>query len=635
MLQTGSVLADRYEIERVLGRGGMGSVYLARVLSLGGKPVAIKEMIPVTDGSSPGEASAQFQREAKLLAVLEHPGLVDVTDYFEFEGRQYLVMAYIEGMTLAEKLKAEERDFFAVPDVVRWGAELCDVLEYLHSHDPPVVFRDLKPSNIMLDRRGRIRLIDFGIARFLEPSQATNTFIKGRGSAGFAPLEQYGAGTTDRRTDVYSLGATLYYLLTGRIPPAPVGVMAGTDNLISVRSFNSLVPAALEAAVLKMMSLKKEERFSSVVLAKSALQAASQNSTPPAELDAPTLDLDAPTVGLSAEFKANRASQSADKSGLEQTGGGGAVTVGGTTKNLPVPKKKSPALLAVILATLLLAAGVLAFEKFGSGITKVYPDGKLTLQEAVLRGQPVHLAAGTYILKQPLNIESPLQLTGEGKERTTVVGEMRVGHVARYAAAGSLEVSDVAFVHNGSGRSYVFQVDQGEVHFRRCSFSGAKRDQAQQRGGSGLRIGGASSGVVEECEAYGNEKHGIQVMGEASVELVRNRCWENGWAGIGFMMFSSGGARENECFLNGAGINVLGQSTPLLSNNLLRENNRAGICYYAKSGGKAIANRCLNNVGFGIHIQDQAHPSLESNELVGNPKGEVQDLTQKPEAPTH
>ncbi|MHB2017714.1 MAG: serine/threonine protein kinase, partial [Candidatus Xenobia bacterium] len=218
MLDAGCQLRGRYHIERVLGQGGMGAVYQAADTQLSGKKVAIKEMaIMIADPTDRQRAVEQFHKEAGMLAQLDHPSLVYVTDHFEEEGKWYLVMAYVDGKTLEARLN-EVDGFLSVTDVVAWMDQVCDVFEYLHSHSPPIIFRDMKPSNIMLDSRGRIRLIDFGIARDFVASSKTATFIKGAGTPGFAPLEQY-CCTTDPRTDVYSLGATMYCLLTRTIPP--------------------------------------------------------------------------------------------------------------------------------------------------------------------------------------------------------------------------------------------------------------------------------------------------------------------------------------------------------------------------------------------------------------------------------
>ncbi len=262
MLKTGDRLSGRYVIERPLGQGGMAAVHLARMEALGNKPVAIKEMFP-QENSSPEQnkrAAAQFRQEASFLANLDHPNLVAVTDYFQESGRSYLVMSYVKGRTLSEELH-DRQGPFPVPQVLEWAKQLTAVLGYLHSQNPPILFRDLKPSNIMLDESGTIRLIDFGIARAFDPGTETATFLQGIGSAGYSPIEQYqGAGSTDPRSDIYSLGATLYHLLTNTLPKSPVELISQGTQLAAPTALNPAISPGLETCILKMMGLRKEQR---------------------------------------------------------------------------------------------------------------------------------------------------------------------------------------------------------------------------------------------------------------------------------------------------------------------------------------------------------------------------------------
>lgn len=265
MLQIGSTLMERFVIERVLGHGGMGVVYLARQSALADKRVAIKELLfTAPDPNARAQAARQFQREAHLLASLSHPNLVDVTDYFETGDNFYLVMNYVEGGTLEDAIERAPA-FLELGQVLAWLDEVCDVLQYLHDHDPPVIYRDLKPSNIMIDTRGHVKLLDFGIARSGDDRTQTCTFIKGAGTPGYAPVEQFGQeGSTDSRSDIYSLGATLYTMLTKNVPPSAVDLMIGEASLPLPRHVNPNVPARLESLALKMMSLRKEDRHQTV-----------------------------------------------------------------------------------------------------------------------------------------------------------------------------------------------------------------------------------------------------------------------------------------------------------------------------------------------------------------------------------
>src|SRR3984957_3959656 len=212
-LTSGTVLQNRYEIERLLGGGGMGMVYLAHDHRLANRPCAVKEMVDhFIDQQQRIEANDYFAREADTLAQLKHAAIPAITDRFDDQNRHYLVMEYIEGRNLEEEnaVRGGPLPEGLIIDIAR---QLCDVLAYLHGSTPPVVYRDMKPSNVMLTPRGRVVLVDFGIARLFK-SARKGTMI---GTLGFAPPEQY-QGAIDPRSDIYSLGATLHYALTGRDP---------------------------------------------------------------------------------------------------------------------------------------------------------------------------------------------------------------------------------------------------------------------------------------------------------------------------------------------------------------------------------------------------------------------------------
>ena len=210
-LAIGTVLENRYRIDALLGAGGMGAVYRAWHLRIH-QHVAIKENTMAFPA-----AGRQFEREARMMAGLRHPNLPRVSDHFATsDGGQYLVMDFVEGEDLGQMTgrvgPLDEARALA------WIEQVCDAVAYLHSQDPPIIHRDIKPSNIKITPQGAVYLVDFGIAKVGDARSRTTTGALGV-TPGFSPLEQYGAGGTDERSDVYALGATLYALLTGQSLP--------------------------------------------------------------------------------------------------------------------------------------------------------------------------------------------------------------------------------------------------------------------------------------------------------------------------------------------------------------------------------------------------------------------------------
>ena len=256
LLPPQALLAGRYRILRRVGQGGMGAVYEAEDARLPGKRWAVKEMsaAAITDPAERADALDAFDREAHFLSTLSHTNLPKVIDSFASDGKQYLVMEFVDGQTLEELVVAAGRPLPA-ETVVRLGVDLCGVLDYLHRQTPPIIFRDLKPGNIMLDSDGAIKLIDFGIARLFTPGKRRDTISLG--TKGYAAPEQYGKGQTDARSDVYALGATLHFLLTGRDPADD------PFNFPPVRALNPAVSPALEAAVAQALRGAPDTRWQS------------------------------------------------------------------------------------------------------------------------------------------------------------------------------------------------------------------------------------------------------------------------------------------------------------------------------------------------------------------------------------
>ena len=263
-LQPNTLLNNRYRILEQQGGGGMGAVYRAHDENLDVE-VAVKENFFVSD-----ESARQFQREAHLLFELRHPNLPRVIDHFVVEGQgQYLVMDFIEGKDGREILE-EIAGPLDEGTVVDWAKQILEALKYLHSREPPVIHRDVKPANIKITPSGRAMLVDFGLAKEYDPTKSTTVGAKAF-TPGFAPPEQYGQGRTDPRTDVYSFGATLYNLLTNKIPADGLQRAMGKERLIEVRDFNPDVSPHVAAAIERATEVKPEDRFESAAAFEAAL----------------------------------------------------------------------------------------------------------------------------------------------------------------------------------------------------------------------------------------------------------------------------------------------------------------------------------------------------------------------------
>ena len=261
------LLHHRYHLLHKLGAGGFGAVYQAEDRQLGNRLVAVKEMCPQSNLNSQEDTEGveAFKQEALLLADLLHPNLPRIYDHFSEDGRWYLVLDYIAGQTLEEYLSEQPDGYLPLSEALDVGLQLCDVLDYLHTRQPPIIFRDLKPSNIMRTSSGHLYLIDFGIARHFKPGQVRDTIAFG--SPGYAAPEQYGKAQTTPRSDIYSLGATLYQVLTGSDPSLtpfrfpPLNLPGGAPT-----------PAALASLLARMLDLDESKRPSNMHVVKTELQ---------------------------------------------------------------------------------------------------------------------------------------------------------------------------------------------------------------------------------------------------------------------------------------------------------------------------------------------------------------------------
>ncbi len=265
-MQAGTVLRNRYQVQKIIGQGGMGCIYLAEDLRLEGRLCAVKEV--EYERTLPEEmlqeARNQFQREATVLARLDHPNLPKVSDFFSIRDRDYLVMDFVPGKDLRQLMMEarQNESFLPEADVLDWASQLADALKFLHTQDPPILHRDIKPSNLKLTPNGLVKLVDFGLVKMLAPGEVTITVLQGQGTALYTPLEQYGgdSGHTDARSDIYAFGGTLYHLLTNEPPINVRDRFLNPGSLPSIREINPDVSARIERAVHWALQLHPEDR---------------------------------------------------------------------------------------------------------------------------------------------------------------------------------------------------------------------------------------------------------------------------------------------------------------------------------------------------------------------------------------
>ncbi|MEQ8221114.1 MAG: tetratricopeptide repeat protein [Candidatus Eremiobacterota bacterium] len=279
-LKAGILLDNRYEIKRLIKAGGMGAVYEALDRRFKNSSCAVKEMLSPSSDDEEDKAYIlkRFETEAEILHTLRHPNLPFVRDYFTWEGRYYLVMDYIEGDDLFTILKHYKKEGIDERRVIEWAKEILDALHYMHSQSPPVVYRDLKPGNIMIrNSDNKAILVDFGIARTVEPDvDSTKTVV---GTLVYAP-EELLHGKPEPRTDIYSLGATMHCLLTGVIPRTAL-------SFGPVRQLNPRVSPELEKILIKSLELRASDRYRNAAEMKEALENISSDVKTDEELTLP------------------------------------------------------------------------------------------------------------------------------------------------------------------------------------------------------------------------------------------------------------------------------------------------------------------------------------------------------------
>jgi parallel beta-helix repeat protein len=577
------LFGGKYSVGKVLGQGGFGITYMGADTVLS-RPVAIKELFPEgcqRNGTTvqptripPSDFSSMKQKfldEARLLASLNHPGIVKVYDFFEENNTAYMVMEYLRGKSLA-KLVEERGGALSEKEAVGYILKVCEALDVVHKAG--YLHRDIKPENIIVCEDGRVVLIDFGAARaYMAGKTGRMTVIL---TPGFAPLEQYAEqAKRGAYTDIYALGATLYYLLTGQVPVSAADRFSGVE-LKSVREINGRVSRQVEEAVMKAMAMRVEmrveERPQSVEEFVKLLTAPSRTLVVASDGSGDFCDLE----------EAVQKAQS------------------GTTIHLKAGIYRLKRPLVIDKPMTLIGEGM--------ETTRIVCDG----EECVVKFSGDGLFSARDI-----------SFVHEGNRWANVVTADR-GEVSFIRCLFTGGVRDEANKRGGnglllfgmvSGRIEACQAIGNDLHG--IEVKGQARptlegNTCRENKSCGIAYFDNSAGVARQNICIGN-RHGIYVSDQAQPTLEGNTCRENKECGIVYFKNSAGVARQNICIGNECGIYVGGQAQPTLEGNTCRENKECGIAYFDNSAGVARQNICADNAIDDIYVSPTAQPILKDN----------------------
>ena len=440
-LVAGSVVQNRYRIEQLLGAGGMGAVYRAYDIRQH-QLVAVKENIGTIPGvrTDVNEARRrQFEREASVLASLHHPNIPGVIDHFvTADSNQYLVMDYIEGEDLAQIIV--QKGPLPETDAIAWIGQVCNALGYLHRHNPPIVHRDIKPQNIKVTPKGQVFLVDFGIAK-VGGSDSKTTRGALSVTPGFSPPEQYAMIGTDVRSDIYSLGATVYALLTGQVPPDSVSLQSGEAKLVPPRQMNAAISPTVQQAVLKAMETRRSDRTQTVTEFWRMLRAESS------ELEAKTIVL-ADQAAIPKAGALGKRNDLAEKLGLWRIAG----SMAWVKNNLRV-------ILLGMGATVVLAVAL------GLSLSKPQiqgADSGTTLSAVAIQPSPTETATPTIATPSP---EAFVTRTEVALSQTTVIPIISGGPAAATGTAEALATATQQAMDEAATRQAARLLDCDKIDF--------------------------------------------------------------------------------------------------------------------------------------------------------------------------
>lgn len=504
LLSSTILLKQRYRILSKLGQGGFGAVYLAQDTMLADAPRAIKEMsMQALAEEEVPQAIAAFKQEAQLLASMMHPHLPRVYDNFVEQERWYLIMDYIDGETLEKRLEKAPQGKLTVDDIFNLAFQLCTVLNYLHNRQPPIIFRDLKPGNIMLTTDNHLYLVDFGIARLFKPGQAKDTVSLG--SPGYASPEQFGRAQTTAQSDIYSLGATLHHLLSGRDPGDDPFFFPPLDT-------NEPGPKGpgLMALIKHMTTLRREQR--------------------PANIQEVRDELENILAGKST----------------------GSAASASTSVSFPLPSlSHRPALPPFspsfkIKYTLTVAPRGGNYKSLADAVAAAIPGSRILVQP------------GTYLESKSIILDKTVEIAGQGPRESIIVG-------CRTGTTFILK-TDQAWIHDltisvDARNANAIDISSGEPVISNCTITSMRQAcidihspnanpliracRIRKGRAMGILVRDLGKGILEECEILEHNGPGIQIE-RGGKPLVR-RCRISSNRSGGVAVRDSGEGFFEEC----------------------------------------------------------------------------------------
>jgi F-box protein 11 len=606
-LISATILKQRYRIVRKIGQGGFSAVYFAEDRVFNAAPRVVKEMSVQASSSQPldpreiQQSIDAFKQEALLLASLTHPNLPRIYDHFEEQGCWYIVMDYIEGQTLETLLENSPGGKLELPAVLHIANQLCNVLDYLHTRQPPIIFRDLKPANVMITADDYVYLIDFGIARLFKPGQAKDTIALG--SPGYAAPEQYGRAQSTEQADIYGLGATLHHLLSGHDPSddpfqfPPLALDQYAEG------------PALAALIQRMVALQKDQRPASIQEIKQTLR----------NLPALSSNTLSGTTSTFSSTQFSTSSASSTKSVIVAPSGGQYSTISDAVKDVAERTR------------ILVRPGTYTESISLDKNVEIIGDGpreqimligttdsciRVATYSAVVRGITIHGLADEHFA-----IDIP---RGRFQLSDCIVTSAAFSCIGIHNSAAQPTIRN-CIIRDGD-QCGILIYDQGAGVIEDCEILATRLAGVEVRAGakpqvrrckihdgqaSGLSVHGQAEGIYEDCEFFANKLSGI-IVKTGGNPLVRRCVLHDGHEG-GIMVHEQGEGTFEDCevFANQfAGVEVRTGGNPLVRGCKLYDGQEDGIMVHEQGEGTFEDCEIFANKLSGIEIRTGGNPSV-------------------------